>query len=128
MADKTTPQKSAGGPPRGAGSGKRNGISKKEAIRRALGELGRDAKPAQIQPYIKETFGLVMTPAHITTAKGELLRGKGGKGKAAKGKKAAPNLPTPAAAPAPPAQPPAKAPAGGSRSGGGISLEDIRAA
>jgi hypothetical protein len=127
MADKTNPPKSAGGPPKGAGAGKGNGISKKEAVRLALGELGRDAKPAQLRPYIKETFGLDMTPAHITTAKGELLRGKGGKGKATKGKKAAPKLPTTATAPAPPAQPPAKAPAGGSRSGGGIRLEDIEA-
>jgi hypothetical protein len=127
MADKTTTQKSAGSPPKGAGAGKRNGISKKEAVRLVLEKLGRDAKPAQLRPYIKATFGLDMTPAHITTAKGELLRGKGGKGKAAKGKKTAPNLPTQAAAPAPPAQPPPKAQAAGSRSGGSISLADIQA-
>jgi hypothetical protein len=68
-----------------------------------------------------------MTAAHITTAKGELLRGEGGKGKAAKRKKAsAPKPPAPAAAPEPPARPPARAAAGGSPSGG-ISLEDIQA-
>ena len=127
MADKT-PQKSAGGPPKGAGAGKGNGISKKEAVRLALEKLGRDAKPAQLRPYIKATFGLDMTPAHITTAKGELRRGKGGKGKAARRKKAsAPKPPAPAAAPAPPAQPPARAAAAGSRSAGGIRLEDIQA-
>src|SRR5262249_50795127 len=126
MADKTTPQKSAGGPPKGAGAGKGNDISKKEAVRLALAELGRDAKPAQLRPYIKATFGIDMTPGHITTAKGELRRGQGGKGKAARRKKAsAPKPPAPAAAPAPPAQPPARA-AGGSPSGG-ISLEVIQA-
>ena len=68
-----------------------------------------------------------MTPAHITTAKGELLHGKGGKGQAAKREKAsAPKPPAPAAAPKPPARPPAKAAAGGSHSGG-IRLEDIEA-
>ena len=52
MADKTTPQKAAGGPPKGAGAVKGNGISKKEAVRLALEKLGRDAKPAQLRPYI----------------------------------------------------------------------------
>jgi len=54
---------------------KTDGITKREAVRQALEALGRDAKPAQLRPYIKQTFGLDMTPGHITTAKGELLRG-----------------------------------------------------
>jgi hypothetical protein len=31
------------------------GITKMEAVRRALKAMGRDAKPAQMQPYIKQT-------------------------------------------------------------------------
>jgi hypothetical protein len=51
-----------------------NGITKVEAVRRALKALGNDATPSQLQPYIKQTFGIEMTPAHITTCKGVILR------------------------------------------------------
>jgi hypothetical protein len=142
MADRNNPPKAGGNSPGG-------GIKKKEAVRRALQKLGNDAKPAQIQPYIKRTFGIDMTAAHITTAKGEILHGKGGQGKAAapkeppalqpQGQPAAASLATPKAAgdgkakaqPAPterPATAPASSPKAAPRAGGsGITLEDIAA-
>src|SRR3954453_21014814 len=95
MAEKTNGQQ----------AGKGSGISKGEAVRRALAELGQDAKPAAIQPYVKDKFGLDMTPEHITTCKGTILK-QGGKGKPqakAEGSKAAPAAtpPKPQAAPQP---------------------------
>jgi hypothetical protein len=140
MADKSNPPKAGG-----------STISKKEAVQRALQKLGRDAKPAQIQPYIKQTFGIDMTPAHVTTAKGEILRGKGGPGKPAAPKEqpapqprgqrlAAVPTATPGAAgdgkakaqAAPAKRREAAVPATKSKvapqaAGGGISLEDIAA-
>jgi hypothetical protein len=61
-------------------------ITKQEAVRRALKVMGRAATPSQMQPYIKENFGIEMTTGHISTAKGTLLRKKkAGKGRRAKG-------------------------------------------
>ncbi len=61
-------------------------ISKMEAVRRALKEMGRDAMPAQMQPYIKQHFGHEMTTGHISTYKGDILRKrKGGRKPAAEG-------------------------------------------
>ena len=51
-------------------------MTKVEAVRRALKALGNDALPSKLQPYIKQTFGIDMTPAHITTCKGGILRKK----------------------------------------------------
>jgi hypothetical protein len=45
-------------------------ITKTEAVRRALQQLGRDAKPTQMQGHIKERFGFDMTTDHISTCKG----------------------------------------------------------
>jgi hypothetical protein len=123
MADNTKSQDSgaAGAKPRAV---KANGMTKKEAVRKALKKLGRNAKPAQLQPYIKEMFGFDMTPAHITTAKGELLRGKGGKGKAA-GKKRHPAAQAPALPAAPQQGAPKAPPAGNGAAAGRVSLKDI---
>jgi hypothetical protein len=63
-------------------------ISKQEAVRRALGHFGRDAKPAQMQGWIKQQFNLDMTTDHISTAKGEIR--KAAAQKAAAKKAAAP--------------------------------------
>jgi hypothetical protein len=49
-------------------------ISKQEAVRRALKELGPDAKPLVIQGFVKQTFGIDMGTDHISTAKGQILR------------------------------------------------------
>lgn len=119
MAEQTNSRNTAAaGAKPAAGNG--NGITKKEAVRQALKGLGRNAKPAQLQPYIKATFGLDMTPAHITTAKGELHRGKA---KAA-GRKQEPPSKSPAVAAAPQQSAP-KAPQGGNGDAGGVSLKDL---
>ena len=60
-------------------------ISKQEAVRRALKAMGRDATPTQMQPYIKDNFGIEMSTNHISTSKGILLhKKKAGKEKGAK--------------------------------------------
>ena len=59
------------------------GITKMEAVRRALAELGRDAKPTQIQGWVKDTYGIEMGTDHISTAKGQILRKPRGKRKSA---------------------------------------------
>jgi hypothetical protein len=58
-------------------------ISKQEAVRRALAHFGRDAKPAEMQGWIKQQFGIEMSTDHISTAKGEVLRKAGAKKAAA---------------------------------------------
>jgi hypothetical protein len=93
-------------------------ITKQEAVRRALAHFGRDGKPAEMQGWIKQQFGIDMSTDHISTAKGEILRKAGGKAKKAAPKKAAPVQP--AAASTSPAKP-----SGGKA--GGIPLEDILA-
>jgi hypothetical protein len=49
------------------------GITKQEAVRRALAELGHDAKPTQIQGWVKEKYAIEMGTDHISTAKGQIL-------------------------------------------------------
>lgn len=63
-------------------------LTKKDAVRKALAELGSDAKPVQIQGFVKERFGITMTTDHISTTKGEIHRKEAGKGKAAAAKPA----------------------------------------
>ena len=57
-------------------------ITKQEAVRRALKAMGRAATPSQMQPYIKQNFGIDMSTDHISTSKGIILhpKKKGGKG------------------------------------------------
>jgi hypothetical protein len=88
-------------------------ISKQEAVRRALAHFGRDAKPAQMQGWIRQQFGIDMSTDHISTAKGEILR------KAAK--KAAPKK---AAAPKPQVQ---RAAASATPAKAAVPLADILA-
>src|SRR5437660_1560452 len=84
--------------------------NKMDAVRQALGELGRDAQPADIQGFLKARFGLDMKANMISSYKSSLLR-KGAKrgrpGRKPKGEGA-------------PASPPA-------RGAGAISLRDLRA-
>jgi hypothetical protein len=90
-------------------------ITKVEVVRRALQALGKDALPAKLRPYIKQTFGIEMTPAHITTCKGVVLR----RGKKKPGPKPKVQPPEPLvrqSAPTPP-KPAAK---------NGITLEDLQ--
>ena len=60
---------------------KNDGMTKLEAVRQALSELGKDAMPTQIKGFVKERFGLEMTTDHISTAKSDIRRRAGGKGK-----------------------------------------------
>jgi hypothetical protein len=53
-------------------------LTKIEATRRAIAELGRDAKPADIQSHVKKRFGIEMTLAHAKTNKNKILREQGG--------------------------------------------------
>jgi hypothetical protein len=87
-------------------------VTKMEAVRQVLAEMGKDAKPAEMQPVIKERFGFDMSTDHISTYKGDILK----KAKAKGGKK-------PAAKPAP--APAAPAPV--SRVAGGLRFEDVQA-
>jgi hypothetical protein len=50
------------------------GMSKMDAVRRALAEMGDDAKPLQMQGYIKSKLGIDMSADHISTYKSTLLR------------------------------------------------------
>jgi hypothetical protein len=84
-------------------------ITKMEAVRRALAKMGRKAKPSEIQPYVKATFGIEMSTDHISTYKGNILNKKRAKKPAA-----------PAAPAAPDSKPRAPRAAGGS-----ILLEDV---
>jgi hypothetical protein len=114
MAKKSSPEKTVSAPRPAQG-----GISKQEAVRRALAELGENAKPSEIKPFVKERFGIEMSADHISTAKGTILKQAKGKKKrrpAAK-KEAAPT------APAPPAPRPGTE---SGKAGAGISLDDIR--
>jgi hypothetical protein len=85
-------------------------LSKKELVRRAIGHLGRDAKPLQIQAHIKAKFGVEMTPNHISASKTEVLREMGG-AKATATAAAAPAPAKPAATVQPAVATPATKPA-----------------
>jgi hypothetical protein len=92
--------------------------TKIDAVRQALKKLGKDARAADIQTFVKGTFGLTMTIEHIYNCMSEIRR-QAKKKRAAKsqGKKEAASVPAPAVAPKP--QPTGK---------GGISLQDMAVA
>jgi hypothetical protein len=52
----------------------RGGISKAEAVRRAIGDLGRDAKPLELQAHIRVKYGIEMSAGHVKVEKGKFLR------------------------------------------------------
>jgi hypothetical protein len=97
---------------------KDTGISKIDAVRKALKELGKDAMPVKIQGYLKEKFGLEMTTSYVSVYKSHLLRKK-------KRKKAVSKAAMPEGTPATSA-PPLKA-ASASANGSSVSLDDIAA-
>ena len=97
-------------------SKRKGGMTKMEAVRQALAELGRDAKPLQLQAFVKERFGMDMTADHVSTYKGQILRKARKAGRAAR---AAADKSPEQAAPTPPVQT--------TRRAAGISLEDIEA-
>ena len=57
----------------------KSAVSKMDAVRRALTALGKDAMPVDIQGYVKKNFGLVMTTAHVSNYKTDILRKLAGK-------------------------------------------------
>src|SRR5437016_3804968 len=62
-----------------------------EVVRRALQTLGRDAKPAQLHPFIKEHYGRDIRPDLLSKYKRDVFRQdqEGRRGKGAGKKKAA---------------------------------------
>jgi hypothetical protein len=56
-----------------------DGISKMEAVRQAIAKLGKDAGPAEILPFIKENFGVVMSTEMAYNYKSTALKQMGGK-------------------------------------------------
>ncbi len=54
-------------------------MSKMDAVRKAISELGKDVSPIKIQEFVKTKFGLDMTPAHVSNYKTTVLREKGKK-------------------------------------------------
>jgi hypothetical protein len=89
------------------------GMTKREAVKKGLGILGKAATPAQLQKHIKDSYGIDMTPKHIGVEKGKILKATGEhKLSAAK----------PTAATPPASQADAQKPATGKDS---ISLRDI---
>jgi hypothetical protein len=117
MADQTS---------RAEGGTAAKGITKMEAVRRALALMGREARPAQMQSVIRDKFGVDMTPDLITKYKSDILSKAGKKRKGPGRKPAAPVAPArgpkPAAARAEAAPAPA---ARGNGKAGGIPLEDV---
>ena len=55
-------------------TGKKNQVSKIDAVRQALEKLGQDAPRPELQEFIKKTFGYVMSTDHISNCKSELRR------------------------------------------------------
>ena len=77
------------------------GLSKLELLRQAIKQLGKDAKPLQIQAHVKDTFGVEISTNHISAAKTEILRKMAGGAKPATSTAAAkPATPKPSAKPA----------------------------
>ena len=56
-------------------------ITKMEAVRRALDELGPEAMPKAIQGFVMDRFGIEMNTDHISTYKGDIRRKAGVQGK-----------------------------------------------
>jgi hypothetical protein len=55
---------------------KANGMNKMEAVRQGLSDLGKDAMPKQLQPHIKQKYGIDMSVDHVSTYKSLILRRK----------------------------------------------------
>jgi hypothetical protein len=73
----------------GASKKANGGMTKSEAVRRAIADLGPDAKPAQLQGHIRAKYHINMTPGHVKVERQKYLRKLG---------QAQPAAPEPAAA------------------------------
>jgi hypothetical protein len=58
-------------------------MSKMDAVRRALNDLGKQAMPRELHPYIKQNLGVDMSVDHISTYKSQILKKSKGKAKKA---------------------------------------------
>src|SRR5437764_277473 len=103
--DSSEGEATAQGPSGGRAEAPTEKISKKEAVRRSLARLGKDAQPVEIQADVLGRFGIEMTTGHISTTKGELRREAAGKKPAAKQEVAGPQEQPAPPAPAAPATP-----------------------
>jgi hypothetical protein len=61
--------------PRGVPKSRESSITKMDAVRQALSELGRNAMPRDIQKHIRENHGVHMEPAMISNYKSSLKGG-----------------------------------------------------
>jgi hypothetical protein len=95
-------------------NGSKAGVSKMEAVRQGLQQLGRNAKPLKLQAFIKEKFNIDMTPDHISNYKSTILKSKGKPGRK-------PGTKTDPAAPAAASM----KPAGNAYGRGGLSPDDV---
>jgi hypothetical protein len=89
-------------------------ISKMAAVRKAIAALGKNAMPLTIQEYVKTTFGLSMTTAHVSNYKTTVMREKGKK-------KSGPKMDSDGSAATPALYAKTSKPA----SGHGVSLQDV---
>jgi hypothetical protein len=106
-------------------------LTKMDAVRRGLEELGPEAKPPSLQGFVKKRFGLDMTLGHVKTYKGKILRkarmgGKTGAKKSVPQKAAARTVGVKKATPAKPQAGPSPAPVKkGNGKAAGFPLDDI---
>jgi hypothetical protein len=54
-------------------------MTKKEAVRQPMDNLGPDAKPTQLRGYVKDYFGIDMTLGHVSVTKREIRNEAAGK-------------------------------------------------
>ena len=102
-------------------------MTKIDAVRRALDELGLTAPTSALQEFVKKRFGLAMTLGHVKNAKGKILRKARMEGKAGGQKSAARKVGKKKKTPAKPQVKPSPAPVttGAGGKGQGIPLNDI---
>jgi hypothetical protein len=75
----------------GTSATQEQGLTKMEAMRRSLGELGLDAKPLQLKAHLKSKYGINMDTSVISSYKGTLKNkmGKRGPGRPKKARQTA---------------------------------------
>jgi hypothetical protein len=86
-------------------------LSKMDAMRQTLADLGKDAMPLQLQGHLKSKFGIDMPTSHISNYKSVILKPTPKKGKPGRKPKAAVQLAAPK----------------GTDDSTGVSLDDILA-
>jgi len=125
MADKKIASGGSGSPQAGPGAG----ITKLEAVRRALTKLGNTTTPTIIQGYVKKHYGIEMSKDHISNAKGQVLGRRAARKPApaqpAVAQPAAPKVKAKKSAPGPQGMSVAAAPPASSKSISGKDIETV---